>query len=329
MNFTRPEHAFTDAQPLQSQQSALSFPDDTMVLAIGDIHGQKDGFVRALELANRFRDGDKQRVLVLTGDLIDRGPDSLGCLRLAAEAQDTYGFDSVVYLPGNHELLMLDALEEMETHNAPGSATDLWLANGGYTMLAEIRPINGLLDQPNWPMRAVLIANAVSDWRGLAADITAQLPDLGGRPYRLVLRGAPSHVRIGDVVFLHAGVDPDEPMGVALNRAQQLHLSCDRSPLGFQHHACHWAWTRNAFLYHTGGWRDGQDTPLLMVHGHTAAQGADIGWLSAPNTDLLGGLDHARTHGRICIDGGAYRGDLVAGVAFTHNGYRVFAAPCT
>ena len=62
-------------------------------LVIGDVHGCLDE-LRALLVRCSF-DGASDR-LVLLGDLLDRGPDPVGCVQFAREL----GAESVV---GNHE----------------------------------------------------------------------------------------------------------------------------------------------------------------------------------------------------------------------------------
>ncbi|MFH8134750.1 metallophosphoesterase [Pantoea osteomyelitidis] len=83
------------------------------IWVVGDLHGCRSQ-LDALLLAHGF---DKQQdLLVAVGDLIDRGPDSLGCLQLLQEPW----FRSV---RGNHEEMALDALAGHEPMR--------WVMNGG------------------------------------------------------------------------------------------------------------------------------------------------------------------------------------------------------
>jgi serine/threonine protein phosphatase 1 len=85
---------------------------------VGDLHGHYDALLAAL--ARVGFDKSKDRLFGL-GDLIDRGPDSLKCLRLVHESW----FVSVL---GNHELFMQNALLTRD----PGNKwLRNWLANGG------------------------------------------------------------------------------------------------------------------------------------------------------------------------------------------------------
>lgn len=83
------------------------------IYIVGDLHGCRALLDRQL-LAASF--DPQQDLLIAVGDLIDRGPDSLGCLRLLAEPW----FRSV---RGNHEEMALSALLRNEQL--------LWKRNGG------------------------------------------------------------------------------------------------------------------------------------------------------------------------------------------------------
>jgi len=81
------------------------------LIAIGDIHGDYDQAVNALTLCGVIDEGEHWRaghdVVVQTGDLVDRGPESLAVVglfeRLKAEAMLAGG--DVILLLGNHELM--------------------------------------------------------------------------------------------------------------------------------------------------------------------------------------------------------------------------------
>ena len=71
-------------------------------IIIGDIHGC-DRELRAL--LEKVRPGGDD-ILILLGDLFDRGPDSWGVFQMVRELADTYG-DRFVLLRGNHEDYLL------------------------------------------------------------------------------------------------------------------------------------------------------------------------------------------------------------------------------
>ena len=83
------------------------------IYIVGDLHGCRALLDRQL-LEARF--DTQQDLLISVGDLIDRGPDSPGCLRLLAEPW----FRSV---RGNHEEMALLALQQQQER--------LWQMNGG------------------------------------------------------------------------------------------------------------------------------------------------------------------------------------------------------
>lgn len=83
--------------------------------AIGDLHGSYDIFLNLL--ANLQFDPEKDRMFSV-GDLVDRGPESLACLKLMNEPW----FHAV---PGNHEFMMVDAFL------GDGSLGAYWPQNGG------------------------------------------------------------------------------------------------------------------------------------------------------------------------------------------------------
>ncbi len=94
-----------------------------MTYCISDLHGCYDEFMALLGKIN-FSEDDTLYVL---GDAIDRGPDSVKCLKYIM------GASNINMLAGNHERMMIDAL----TGDDDIGCVDNWLANGGTTTLAE------------------------------------------------------------------------------------------------------------------------------------------------------------------------------------------------
>ena len=149
-----PREFFYDAAHPNTSAPGLGYPgpevsrridDGWTVWAFTDIHGMRDGLVRALRKAGLTdREGHwiapRETALVGVGDYIDRGPDSAGVVEflrsLAGEA--LAAGCRVVLARGNHEQMLIDILRgdpEWEVS---------WLANGGRQLLASY----GLGDPP-------------------------------------------------------------------------------------------------------------------------------------------------------------------------------------
>lgn len=89
-------------------------PDGERWYVIGDIHGRLD-LLEALQAAIEEDDakaGAADTTVVFLGDLVDRGPDSAGVIKLARK----WGKKRKVrYLAGNHEEMFLDSFTDKET----------------------------------------------------------------------------------------------------------------------------------------------------------------------------------------------------------------------
>jgi serine/threonine protein phosphatase 1 len=192
------------------------------VFAIGDIHGRSDLLYQALKIVRDTGAADHgEKRLIFLGDLIDRGPDSIGVVRQAM-ACDRW-IDTTI-LPGNHEQMMLAKIMAVQ----PAHPYD-WTNNGGMSVLTEV------LNKSSDPD-----AGAVA-----IRDIEAAF----GKDFIDRMKSAPSHVDDGDLTFVHAGLNPYEPRDKALGRGL----------MEFDDIWRHWAWVRTEFLEWTRGWRDGRN----------------------------------------------------------------------
>lgn len=163
------------------------------ILVVGDVHGC------AAELDVLLRDLDPQPedALVFVGDYVDRGPDSLGVVRmLAGLSRELPG---MVVLRGNHEEMFLDHLGRDGRH---GGA---FLDNGGRATIASF----GLAGEPG------------EQPAGEAAEAIAFLESA------MLL-----HASIGRFLFVHAGVRP----GVPLERQERDDLLWIREEFTFADH---------------------------------------------------------------------------------------------
>lgn len=221
-----------------------ALPGGVEIFAIGDVHGQADLLEAALcSIAEAPRTAPV-RHLVFLGDLIDRGPKSIACVHLAMDGLAQGAADHLHILPGNHDLMLLDALEDE-------GALEHWLMNGGQTVLAEA--------SLSWPE---------NDWSEIASHLQKQMPPA----YFEQIAHGPSHLVLGDLIFVHAGIHPHRNRVTFLEQDRR-HVRSDD----------HWATIRYPFLNWTGGW-DANDLvparqqarPTVLVHGHTPALREDL-----------------------------------------------------
>ncbi len=187
---------------------------DAPVFAVGDVHGQADALRHLLSHISSLVSPDESAELIQLGDLIDRGPASLGALGVAFSDLPT--FRRVTRLPGNHELMLLKALQ--------GSRRDvaLWLMNGGDTVLDE-------LDLPS----------SMSDKERLR-ELAHRLPADFEEGYMT----GPTHAVRHGVLFVHAGLMPRLALSAFMASPRLGAWSDD-----------HWAWIREPFLEWRGGWQ--------------------------------------------------------------------------
>src|SRR5438067_10063043 len=97
-------------------------------IAIGDIHGCSQALRAVVDAIEPAPDD----TLVMLGDYVDRGSDSRGVLELILELE---GRCRLVPLLGNHELMLLDAVQNP-------SVLGPWLECGGH---ATVRSYDGRL----------------------------------------------------------------------------------------------------------------------------------------------------------------------------------------
>lgn len=287
---------------------AFEFPDDTALIVVGDVHGQSAALANLLEQMGMVETPGKTRNLVFLGDLIDRGPDSMTCLDIAFnKAMGLVGADSIAYLPGNHELMLADTLEAAAAGPEAvknSKAPELWLKNGGDAFFKRAFEAAGK-DLPG-------------DFAEALVAFDEMLPTPGPAGFAATVRSWPSHIRMGDVLCVHAGIAPKHDQAFTLDKSQQSHLSG----------GIHWAWLRDNFLSWQRGWPiDGAtDRGALVLHGHTIPLGARARKLTS-GPSLREVFCRMRTNGRICLDGGAAAGVGVAGAIVTSEGVKLLFSP--
>ena len=181
-------------------EQLAAVPDGTRYYAIGDIHGRLDLFealIEAVESDDRAS-APARTIIVLLGDLVDRGPDSAGvverAMRWAAERQ-------VFLLAGNHEEMFLESFENT------GVLRHFLRHGGRQTVLSYGIP------------RATYDATSLEELQVLMRD-TVPLS------HREFLASARDHLEAGDYLFVHAGIAPEVP----LEEQQRHHLRWIREP---------------------------------------------------------------------------------------------------
>lgn len=230
-----------------------------MAVAVGDVHGRSDLLEEMLATVAADVRAEKPDLVdcVLLGDLIDRGSDARGCLLLASAGLAAYVNGPLVrdiVLAGNHDDWLIMALE--------GRLTDqearVWAYNGG---------------QETW--KSFGIEGPIRH----SGELSTALRDAITEDQHEVLRGMVPFHRVGDVVFVHAGLDPRVPLR---DQTRESML-----------------WIRDIFLdapeRSPGGW----PFEVIIVHGHTI--------------ERAGGEPPILEH-RIGIDTGAFQSGVLTAV---------------
>lgn len=99
------------------------------LLVISDIHGESE---KLDMLLNKYWNPEKERLIFL-GDLVDRGPNSLGVIRRVMELKRQY---QAITVMGNHEDLFLSWLDDYENE------TELYYNMGGDNTINSFFDIN-------------------------------------------------------------------------------------------------------------------------------------------------------------------------------------------
>jgi serine/threonine protein phosphatase 1 len=196
-------------------------PIGQRVYAIGDIHGradllddlltQIDADLRTCALADR-------PALVFLGDYIDRGTQSRQVIdRLLALSRARYDCH---FLRGNHEVALLNFLER------PASG-QTWLNYGGAETLYA------------YGVKAPVSGASERDFRNAASALRMALP----QSHLEFLQGLQLYARLGDYLFVHAGLRPGKPLA-RQNETDLLEI-------------------RDPFLKSKARW------PFTIVHGHS------------------------------------------------------------
>ena len=198
-------------------------PSGRRVYAIGDVHGRADLLVRLLndlhaDIASGGFEG--RPILVMLGDYVDRGFQSKDVIDvLMGELMSPF---ETYFLKGNHEAAMLQFLTDP-------SIGPRWAEFGGAETLVS------------YGVRPPRTRTSPEEWSVASEALNKALPE----DHLHFLSNLDLSVRIGDYVFVHAGVRP----GVPLDQQTEHDL----------------LWIREQFL------SDNKALGAVIVHGHTPA----------------------------------------------------------
>lgn len=187
----------------------ILIPDDFTVWAASDLHGQLRAVDRLLGLAG-LTDGaglwtaPPGTAFVVTGDVVDRGPDSVGLVRRLASLREQAARAGglVAILEGNHEAQVLGGL---------GGQPDIFRAlmafGGGATLLsAGMRP---------------------QEWADqTSGEIAARVQELAPDLVPTLWTFAP-YARWRDVLFVHGGPVPFQELDAFERGADRLWIRAD------------------------------------------------------------------------------------------------------
>jgi serine/threonine protein phosphatase 1 len=254
------------------REQALRLDGET-IFTIGDVHGCDRHLAALLEAFSELA-AERPARLIFLGDLICRGPSSLGALKLWADPSLDARFTHVHRITGNHDQLLMLSI------GGNRRAYERWLTIDGQTFVDELRRVTGRSDAP---LTRVLVREAAGE------QILARLDRLD------------CHLRIGNTIFVHGGIDPSVTPEAAL-----------AAPFT-QFGGNHWAWINEPFLKWRGGFGG-----VMVVHGHTPPD---------RHRTMSGYPDpHIFQHDRLSLDGGSAKTGIVAAAQLEDGRYRLFKA---
>lgn len=203
--------------------SGAKMPPGERAYVVGDIHGRADLFeelIKAIE-HDDVEAGMAETTVVLLGDLVDRGPDSCGVIKLSRLWTE---YRKVLFLAGNHEEMFLGAFKDK-------AVLRHFLKHGG---------------------RETIMSYGVSrkEFNNCSlSELQALMKERVPKSHRKFLKGFADMIEMGDYLFVHAGIKPDQP----LDQQKKSDLR----------------WIRDPFLKH----KDVHSH--IVVHGHTIFEEID------------------------------------------------------
>lgn len=216
--------ALVDKFLRRKPRPSYTAPEGVRVYAVGDVHGCLDELNRLLDSIDKDLAGNQvESHLVFLGDLVDRGPHSAGVIdRVLERGLPTNRWDCVM---GNHEEVMLACFA------GRSELYDSWLRYGGVQTLESYGISAAEIYAPAFELPAAMRKAIPPGHMGFLQSLT-------------------DYVRLGDYLFVHAGIRPNVP----LERQSSRDLR----------------WIRNGFL------EVQTDHAMMVVHGHTIVPEVDF-----------------------------------------------------
>jgi len=177
----------------EQDQVSYSGPEDTIIFAVGDIHGHAVALARLLDRMVEFAEARRELKtrFVFLGDYVDRGIEIADAINELLEFEQSF---ECVFLRGNHDQIMLDFL------SAPKSVGATWVELGGMETLAGYGVKLG--------------ERKDRDWIALRDQLVDAMPD---SHIRFLQRTILQHEE-GDYLFVHAGVNPHRALDNQLDK---------------------------------------------------------------------------------------------------------------
>lgn len=224
---------------------------DRLTYAVGDIHGYDALFERMVAeiCVDADRLNERPRI-VLLGDYVDRGPASRQVIERIERLQAAPWCD-LVALKGNHEAAMLRFLAEPEFG-------EIWREWGGGATMAS------------YGVTMPYMAGGFDIWDDVRDAFSRAVPEA----HKAFVARMPVSYSAGDYLFVHAGVNPDEPLA---------------------------AQDGETFMYIRGRFlRSPKACDYVVVHGHTPMEEPEnLDWRISIDTGIYftGVLTAVRLHG--------------------------------
>jgi hypothetical protein len=194
--------------PLSPSFSVSACPNHALWV-IGDIHGRYQSFTHAYHLFKVAKAQDPDLQLIILGDVVDRGPDSLKCFQFLSTIRKAH--PSTVFILGNHEQFMYGTFTTNRGEWQSHCSSNTWFRNGGEWALTQLDEV-----------QKQLTVFPESFWQ--------------------------SHYISGDVLCVHASIDVDmtaEETTAFFSEDALFHLPAE---VGENSTASHPCWKRGDFI---------------------------------------------------------------------------------